>query len=361
MVWVVVWLGVSFVCVFVANIWPLLDPWRSLFELLQALVAGRKSRSAEAACAAPTLRWPAALGMWPAVALLLLWCWLEIVFPLASSPFKVGLALLAWTLLNLAGMWLFGRAVWQAHADVFALVFETLGRLAPLRLQPHQLIRHVSGQAAFIIALLATVIFDGLHGGATWFVFEGALGKLVQGRQDINDTLVGSAGLLCVWLLMLGAYALAVLLTLRLTSPLKLASLQTPIAAGTLAAQLAITLVPIAAAYLVAHNFSTMVTQGLAIVPLLSDPFGWQWNLLGTTRWTVDTSWLGAQLTWNVALLAIVLGHMVSVVWAHRVVLRAGVAPRRAAWGLLPMTLLMLAFTAMSLFLIAEPMVVSPP
>jgi hypothetical protein len=37
--------------------------------------------------------------------------------------------------------------------------------------------------------------------------------------------------------------------------------------------------------------------------------------------------------------------------------LAAGVAPRRAAWGLLPLTGLMLAFTAVSLVLIAEPMV----
>ena len=35
--------------------------------------------------------------------------------------------------LNLAGMVCFGRDVWQRHADVFALYFSTLGRLAPIQ------------------------------------------------------------------------------------------------------------------------------------------------------------------------------------------------------------------------------------
>jgi hypothetical protein len=124
-----------------------------------------------------------------------------------------------------------------------------------------------------------------------------------------------------------------------------------------LAAQLAITLVPIAAAYNVAHNFSGLFIQGQTVFQLLSDPFGWQWDLFGTARWHPDIGLVDAKLTWVVAVTAIVLGHVAAIWWSHRVVLAAGVPPRRAAWGLLPLTLLMLAYTAVSLLLIAEPMV----
>jgi hypothetical protein len=293
-------------------------------------------------------QWPAQLGQWPAVALLLLWCGLEVVYPLASSPFKVGCVALTWTAIGIAGMAAFGRAAWQAHGDVFALVFVTLGRMAPLRLRTGDapLASAAAGQTAFVIAMLTSVVFDGLHGGAAWLVFEGALQRIAPRWLDVNGLVAGSAGLLTVWLVFLLAYQA----TLRISLPL----MRSPAPA---AAQLAFTLVPIALAYNVAHNFSSLVIQGPTAVQLLSDPFGRQWNLFGSARWVPDVAIVDARLTWFVAVTAIVAGHMLSLWWSHRVVLQAGVPARRAALAMLPMTLLMLAYTAVSLTLIAEPMV----
>ena len=91
--------------------------------------------------------------------------------PLASTPFKVGLAALAWTLLSLAGMAAFGRAAWQANADVFGVVYATLSRLAPLRLarsdgEADADDAPAAGHQALVMAMLSTVVFNGLHGGA---------------------------------------------------------------------------------------------------------------------------------------------------------------------------------------------------
>jgi len=127
------------------------------------------------------------------------------------------------------------------------------------------------------------------------------------------------------------------------------------------APSLVITLVPIALAYQVAHNFSSLLIQGQRIFQLLSDPFGWQWDLFGTAPWYPDIGIVDARMTWLVALTAIVAGHMVSIWWAHRLVLAAGVTPRRAFWAMLPLSLLMVGYTAISLVLIAEPMVNPAP
>lgn len=350
LVWIVWWLGGVFVAALLCNLWPALDPWRSSFEVLDAL-ARRGGRPAGLALG---WRWPAWLGMWPATALLLAWCWLEVVHPLASSPFKLGCAALLWSMVNLAGMVAFGRATWQAHADVFALVFSTLGRMAPLRLRlPGDApppVQATAGQVGFVMAMLSTVVFDGLHGGAAWNAFEPLLrAATATAWLDTNGHFLGTLGLVSVWAAFLLAYAA----TLRIS----LAMLRPAFPARALAAQLAITLVPIAAAYNVAHNFSGLFIQGQAVLPLLSDPFGWQWDLFGTARWHPDIGLVDAKLTWRVAVAAIVLGHAAAIWWSHRVVLSAGVPPRRAAWGLLPLTLLMLAYTALSLVLIAEPMV----
>jgi hypothetical protein len=375
LVWIVWWVGLSFVAALVGKVWAALDPWRSSFALLQALAnaVGRAFAQTSRQTPGPALarpaspdtgrnprwRWPATLGQWPAVALLLAWCWLEVVMPLAATPFKLGLAALAWTLASLAGMAAFGRAAWQANVDVFALVFSTLGRMAPLRLRidADEPVQPRAGQVGFVMAMLSTVVFDGLHGGAAWNAFEGVLRRLAPGWIDTNGLFAGTTGLLAVWLVFVLAYTATLRLSLALMGP----PVSAPAAArAALAAQLAVTLVPIALAYNVAHNFSSLLIQGQTVLQLLSDPFGRQWDLFGTARLYPDIGIVDARMTWFVAVTAIVAGHMLSMLWSHRVVLAAGVAPRRAAWAMLPLTGLMLAFTATSLLLIAEPMVAAP-
>ena len=71
--------------------------------------------------------------------------------------------------------------------------------------------------------------------------------------------------------------------------------------------------------------------QGQRVFQLLSDPFGWQWDLFGIARWYPDIAFVdGARLTWFVAVMAIVVGLMAAIWWSHRVVLDAGVPPGRS-------------------------------
>jgi glycerol-3-phosphate acyltransferase PlsY len=64
-----------------------------------------------------------------------------------------------------------------------------------------------------------------------------------------------------------------------------------------------------------------------------------------------------AKLTWYVAVIAIVLGHIVSIWMSHRLALSLGATAARTAWATLPLALLMIVYTALSLLVIAEPMV----
>jgi hypothetical protein len=348
MVWIIGWLGLSFLSGLVGGAWTLLDPWRTGFDLLDALAR----RSGRPAGLALGWRWPRALGCWPAAAGLLLWSWLEVVMPLATTPFKLGLALVGWTVLSLLGMAAFGRVTWQACADPFAAAFATLGRIAPLRVRDDDgppVAAPGAGSVALVMAMLATVVFDGLHGGAAWNVFEGALRRAAPQLLDVNGLVAGTAGLLAVW----AAFTLAFVATLRASRPLLGSH-------AVSAAAFVFTLVPIALAYQVAHNFSSLLIQGQRVFALLSDPFGRQWDLFGTARWYPDIGFVDVRTTWFVAVTSIVLGHGVSIVGSHRLVLDRGVPPRRAALALLPMAALMLGFTAVSLLLISEPMVASP-
>jgi hypothetical protein len=360
LIWIVWWVGLSLACACIGNLWPALDPWRSLFDAADAL-ARRLGRPQGIALG---WRYPRALGAWPAVALLLAWAWLEVVYPIATVPRNVAWAGLAWSVLTLTGMACFGRDIWQENADVFAVYFSILGRFAPLASGPRSLTLRAPGRGliatgaasaamtGFAIAMLATVLFDGLRGGAGWLVIENALGRWLPWLADPNGLFAGTVGLVGMWLAFFAAYAITCLATARLAGR---------VSAGTIAQQFALTLVPIAVAYNVAHNFSSLAVRSQSVIALASDPFGRRWDLFGTAGFSPDIGLVDARLTWYVAIGAIVAGHVIAVWLAHRTALREFAATGRARLASAPLTVLMVVYTAISLSVIAEPLVKFDP
>jgi hypothetical protein len=362
LVWIIWWVGLSLFVAFVGNIWPALDPWRSIFDGLDAL--GR--RLGRPGGIALGWQWPHVLGVWPAVVMLLAWSWLEVVYPIAAVPARLGYVAMVWSAVTLCGMLCFGRQVWQQHGDVFAIYFATLGRLAPLTTdrQGKRMVARPPGAAlispdanssklpagsiGFVIAMLSTVLFDGLHGGSAWLLFERLLAQLFSQWMDINGYFAGTVGLLAVWIVFLVAFELTCTVTAKLTGN----------GSGRLTARWFIpTLVPIAAAYNLAHNFSSLLIQGQNAIALVSDPLGRHWDLFGTAALYPDIGLIDARVTWYVAICAIVTGHVISVWLAHRVALRNYASPRKAVIASVPLTVLMVGYTVISLSVIAEPMV----
>jgi hypothetical protein len=292
--------------------------------------------------------------------LLLGWSWLEVVFALPSSPHRVGWAIVIFSMAQWIGMGCFGREVWQGHADVFALYFAQLGRLAPVRASPDG--RHLilcrpalmsaatarAGEVGFVFAMLATVLFDGLHGSAPWLFFQTVFDRGVPRGFDVNGYIAGGLGMVLVWLCLTLAYGLTCWMTslwLKTPSATRIAQLFIP------------ALLPIAVGYLVAHNFSGLIIQGQHLLTLASDPLGRQWNLWGTAGRPIDIGLIDAATTWYVALTAIVLGHGVSVWVSHRLALATAPTPAAAIRLCVPLTVLMIGYTALSLAAIAEPLV----
>ena len=127
--------------------------------------------------------------------------------------------------------------------------------------------------------------------------------------------------------------------------------------AGTIARLFVLTLVPIAIAYLIAHYLHYLLVQGQLIVPLLSDPFGRRWDLLGTASFYPDIGLLDARLVWNLSLASIVAGHVISIWLAHRIALREFGARGMAVKASVALTVLMVVYTVVSLLIIADPLV----
>jgi hypothetical protein len=108
------------------------------------------------------------------------------------------------------------------------------------------------------------------------------------------------------------------------------------------------TLLPIAAGYLIAH-YLTFVIQGLVWLPqLIVDPLA--------LAPVID--WIPTAFIWYLSVGAIVGGHVAAVVLAHRLALREQ-ASRPILAGL-PLVVLMIGYTILSLWIIAQPIVIEP-
>src|SRR5262249_50793146 len=127
-----------------------------------------------------------------------------------------------------------------------------------------------------------------------------------------------------------------------------------------IARRFVLTLVPIAIAYHVAHYFSYLFVGGQSVIPLISDPFGWGWNLFGTAAYRPDIGMIGPRLQWYVAVVSVVVGHVIAVCLSHIVGLRLFADRRTALVTQVPMIVLMIAYTMCSLWILSQPIVESP-
>ena len=360
MVWIIVWVGVAYVSAFVGDLWALINPWATIFDAA-AWLYRRVGNGREFPYRLP---YPAALGVWPAVILLFIFSWIELVYPTPAVPthiacFAAGYSILTWT-----GMALFGRETWVRHGEVFSVVFGAFARFAPTQARagprPELILRPFGAglldsrsaspsMTAFALLLLSTVLYDGLLNTPEWTILENAIGARLRGPGEFELIVVRSAGLVAFWLLFLGAYTL-------------IAAMMSAAAAGIrsrqeIAQHFAFTLIPIAIGYHLAHYFVFLLVQGQYIIPLMSDPFGWGWNLFGTAGYRVDIAIIGARFAWYTAIVSVLVGHMISVYLAHRVAIRE-FEPRHATLrSQVPLTALMVAFTFISLSILGEPIV----
>lgn len=388
-VWVLWWVGVAYASALLGHVWRLLNPWSIVFGWAEGL-AGRGDPDARSSVGVPYPRW---LSAWPSVVLFFAFAWLELVHASPARPFTVASAVLLYSAVTWGGMLLFGRQVWLRHGEAFTLVFGLLARFAPteVRVKDASRCAHAEGSleedggcvdcwacfeeaapeqrelnlrpfgvgllrdeqvspalTALTVLLLASVTFDGFTATSAWWGLVSELFPLLGGM-----TAVGTAGLLGFAVL----FGLAYLLTCTLIQTLagERGSLLST------ARSFVLTLVPIALAYHLAHYLTYLLVQSQLVVPLASDPFGLGWDLFGTADAGIDINVLGARFAWFTAVVAIVVGHIVAVYLAHVVAMRRFTGRGAALRSQLPMMVLMVAYTVISLWILAQPIVEGAP
>ena len=359
-VWVIFWVGLTFVSALIGNLWALVNPWRTLFAAAEWLWGQRGGRELSL-----RLVYPEALGVWPALLLLFGFCWIELVYPNAAVPAHLAILAIAYSALTWTGMAVFGRQTWLRHGELFSVVFGLFARFAPMdiscarderrwELRPPGIgllkeSRASPSMTALVLLILSSVLYDGLLGTPEWSSFESALRAFTPSPAEQQAVIFKTIGLIGFWLIFLAAYwgvsALMSVAAGRLFSPSELAG------------RFALTLIPIAIGYHVAHYLPFLLIQGQYIIPLLSDPFGFSWNIFGTTGYRVDIALVGARFEWYAAVSAILVGHIAAVYLAHFRAMQLFGRRAPALRSQVPLTALMVVYTFVSLSILAEPIV----
>jgi hypothetical protein len=357
-IWVIWWVGFGFLTAFVGNIWPLINPWSSSFSFVETLtrpwVSGLSFRA----------RYPRWLGVWPSCVLFLLFAWLELVAPGRDVPRNVAVAILIYSVFTWTGFVTFGRDTWLKNGEVFAVAFGLFGRFAPLdftnddrwrvSLRPFAtgLLTRTPLEpsiTAFSLLMLGTVTVDGFMETPLW---AAVVERVITGTGSL-DANPWAYMAMQTTLLVAGPLALAALYLVVISLMARISGEQR----ANLSGLFILSLIPIAIAYHLAHYFSLFAIAGQFIIPLASDPFGYGWDLFGTMLYRIDIGVVDAKSIWYLSVIAIVTGHVVAVYVGHvtaSLVFRDSGAADRSQY---PMLVLMVSYTMLSLWILAQPIV----
>ena len=351
-VYVIFWLGLPLLSVTLGNVWSVLSPWRAIADATVWVLelGGRDAR--------PVLEWSERWGRYPAAGALFAFVALGLAHPRPAFPRTVGIAIALYSYWALAGMAVYGRDVWTRYGEGFAVAFGLLARIAPFAVRDGRVVarwpftglggaERVAGTLVFVAVMLGSTSFDGFARTSTW---QNVLGD-VQGHfagssvrvVDLATTFVNVAALTAFVAGVVVTYLAAVWAARALVH-----------AERSLVPDFVLPLVPIAAAYMVAHYFSLFLIQGQFIFTLISDPFSRGWDLFGTVDFAPNVTIVSPDTVWYVQVAALVVGHVAGLAIAHdRAV--ALFADRRAALrSQYPMLALMVLYTVGGLWLLSR-------
>ena len=339
--WIVFLLGMTYVSALFGTIWDTINPLRLIYRWY----AGARQS---------IRKYPEKLGIWPALAAYVVLIWLELVG--RSSPLSLSIALSIYAVWTFLGAWIFGEEAWFARAEFFSVFFGIIARMAPIAIRdgtvrlrsPFVGLLESSAQGMselwFVLFMIASTSFDG---------FQDTLPMLrlyLQGFKIVPSyDFFRTACLFLSPVIFFLLYGFCIWLAKRMA--------RSTLALKELMQRYAYTLVPIALAYNVAHYYTLLLVQGQHIFHLISDPLGYGWNIFGTAGFAINIGIVQAGFIWHSQVIALLIGHIAGVYLAHDVSMRIFESKKKALLSELPMLALMMAFTVIGLWILAQPLV----
>lgn len=388
MVWIIAWVGMAFVSALFGNLWAVISPWNTIFLWLETAVKSLQR---------PRFKCPDWVNAWPAVILFWIFAWMEVAWDNAADPRSLAIAIGIYSLITWIGMTLFGREEWQRRGEFFAVLYSLFARFAitetrvihaetctsctpfdsrqdsvgcvgceqgwaaapaecrqwNLRPPGIGLITTQpppAGVMIIILAVLASVTFDGFTETESWRDIAITVFEQIRPLGQTAIVLIELMGVYGFPAIFITAYLLVIFLIALLGGRLD--------AYWRLARMFSFSIVPIVIGYHLSHNFTQVLVEGQYTIAQVSDPFGFGWDIFGTAKRQVEIGVMDAQTFWFLSVAAIVVGHVIAVYLAHAEALAFFGDRNKALISQIPMIALMAGYTMISLWIIAQPVVI---
>lgn len=336
-----VWIsGIGLFSMLVGSPWYVLSPWRTVYDGLDRLKTGELALIGE---------YPQRLQGWPALIGIVLVGFLENLTTASGSPSATATLIILYASIMTVGAVAFGEE-WLRRADVFAVLYRQFGRVAPIesvrtdddgyRLSIRSPLNGCTAPLRdlslvfFVVSMVYIVSFDGFSTTAS---FQRTLSTV-----DMFGSRPGSAVLLYV--LGLGVFWASFVVISGLIRRRASDGGEWRVIARAFAP----TILPIAAAYELAHYYPYVLDSagrlpavvGSAVLGLTIEPIA-------------PLGWLTLRSFWVSQVVLIIVGHLIAVIAAHSVATEryASVSMARKAHD--PLVAMMIGYTLLSLWIIS--------
>lgn len=332
------WVGYGIFALVIGDFWPLINPWKTLFEWM-----GEPSLQRE---------YPKRLGVLPAFILFMVFVYLN--FIIALTPLLTGAYAALFGILMILGMGLYGKEEWLWYGDPFTRIFDFFGKVGIVNVRENGLefrkwgvgllsnpVQYKS-EIAFVVAMVYTLSFDGYKD--TPYYTEVNLQTVPEGVAfDLWTAVMGGLQLVAGLIIFLLAYVVCVVF-MRYVA-------RTDRSTVDMAKRFVVTLIPIAGAYHIAHYSLYFFLSHELVVQTISNP-------LPGNEIRPDPDLMGfltVEFVWYYMAAFIVIGHVMAVWVAHYDSLDYFEDRGTAIRSQIPMLVLMVLYTMVSLWIISQP------
>jgi hypothetical protein len=334
--------GLTMAAYLAGNAWPAVNPLRILRRVPTGVVA-----------------YPDRLGRWPALVGILLLVWVETTAGVTRRPEVLAAAVAGYLAVAAAGSVLVGADAWLRNADPVATAFRFYGRVAPLSWDRGRLTASIPG-----MRLVPPVAPDGgtdtagddrlvsglddvaIAVALVWELTFSGFVTTAQGAAAVRAVAaVGIPPLAVYAVLFVGGFAgfYAAFLAAARVATRRIRTTRSP---RTLAVAFAPSLLIIAAGYHLAHYFGFFVSLSPSLAAALSSPLSAPVNPVVLTL----PAWVSA-----LNIVFVLGGHLVAIWVAHSTAYRLFPSRLQAIRSQYPFVVVMIAYTAASLWLISLP------
>ena len=130
-VWIIFWLGFTYLTALFGNLWNLLNPWKIIIELVEN-IKGSEFKG--------FILLPKNIGYFPALLFFYIFIWLELLSNgWGVRPVYLSNLIVLYTAANLLGAILLGKNIWFKYCEFFSVFFKLVAKLSPVEIKKHKL------------------------------------------------------------------------------------------------------------------------------------------------------------------------------------------------------------------------------